>query len=201
MESTDTLSDIEYSVREQLLLFTTIYVVSIENSKSINSVILGELRGSEDIHTYSHKINDRFENTYVPISEVPITRRFINQATKIANDIYGKNMRVLHTHRGKPIDGFWFNVMKSGDITGLHKHNKNAYLSSAYYLTVPEDSGNIVFREGGKEFEIKSMSGELLIFPSQLSHKVLRSNSSQERISMAMNFYTLPLVWEDESGF
>jgi len=108
------------------------------------------------------------------------------------------------------VDTLWANVNGAGAINISHVH-PGSILSGVYYVTLPENSGNLglmnpnilnfffdapggveTFTEGPTLFTTghifrKSKPGGLLIFPSHLSHHVLPNLSKQQRISLSFN--------------
>jgi uncharacterized protein (TIGR02466 family) len=96
----------------------------------------------------------------------------------------------------------WINVTHPGGYNVQHGHPRS-YLSGAYYLDVPENSGRICFadpRTGAKHSMLKAdgllssntlrlqpKEGQLLIFPAWLEHYVELNESSLQRTSIAMN--------------
>ena len=98
----------------------------------------------------------------------------------------------------------WVNINKRGNSNKRHTHSTGiTFLSGVYYVTVPKNSGNIVF------FDPKSMLFEttpdgdyyrrshsevcepkenmLLLFPSWLEHEVEPNNTDEDRISISFN--------------
>lgn len=99
----------------------------------------------------------------------------------------------------------WINIYKKGDNQNLHNHlGGNNLLSYAYFLTYPEDSAKISFRNSlrdknfhGQEerkilnimdnfYEPSIQEGDLLLFPSWLEHSV-HKNKSEQRITISGN--------------
>lgn len=85
----------------------------------------------------------------------------------------------------------------------LQHGHAQALLSGVYYLTVPDNSGDLIFHEpraGAKYSPLRTASpmssepvaitpkvGELVIFPAWLEHSVNQSQSDQPRISIPIN--------------
>ena len=100
----------------------------------------------------------------------------------------------------------WFNYSIKNDYQEKHEHYPFD-ISAVYYLSVPENSGNIRFYthepQGVKEnfienniytwrsYIIKPEPGLLLIFKSNLTHGVTKNKSDKPRISLAYNFKIL----------
>ena len=98
----------------------------------------------------------------------------------------------------------WANVNKKGDWNTIHQHGQY-HLSGTYYVKVPKDSGDVVFRDPrpsaiGNIFlnnkfdkgEFKRMSlmeGLLAIWPPYLDHFVEPSKTDEERISISFDMY------------
>lgn len=106
------------------------------------------------------------------------------------------------------IDNYWFNINYPGSSNVEHTHSR-CFLSGTFYIDVPENSGNIVFKRSALEdYAISSNIGsgttklsasywkysvvpnQLMIFPGWILHEVERNNSSQNRVSMAFNVRT-----------
>ena len=99
----------------------------------------------------------------------------------------------------------WINVSHTGSFQEYHLHASN-HFSVVYYISVPENSGDIIFRSaetqtdmfplpatvstlaGNKTFSISPEQGDILIFRSNVLHMVSLNKSKEPRVSMAMNF-------------
>lgn len=100
----------------------------------------------------------------------------------------------------------WANRNGPGDYNRAHVH-PNAFLSGAYYVTLPPDAGDIEFYDPVREramqaLPLKSRSflntqsveyeceeGSLVIFPAWLQHAVGANNSDADRISISFNMF------------
>jgi uncharacterized protein (TIGR02466 family) len=102
----------------------------------------------------------------------------------------------------------WINVNRAGDLNVLHCH-PGCFLSATYYVRVPQDmrGGEIVFRDprgpavamyetpgidlpwvgSGMGMPFAPATGELLMFPAWLEHRVEAFAGTGERISVAFN--------------
>ncbi len=110
----------------------------------------------------------------------------------------------------KPLDSlectdFWFNVSKHGDYQEFHRH-ANSHFSIVYYITVPENSGDLVFQSFETNTDMFSLPSNevtdascktcvyepiesaLVIFRSNLIHMVKKNLSNRNRISISANF-------------
>jgi len=102
----------------------------------------------------------------------------------------------------------WINVNRPGNHNVLHCH-PGSFLSATYYVKVPEDmqGGKIAFRDprgpavamyetpgielpwvgSGMGIPFSPATGQLLMFPAWLEHRVEPFDGSGERISIAFN--------------
>jgi|8_EtaG_2_1085327.scaffolds.fasta_scaffold51450_2 uncharacterized protein (TIGR02466 family) len=104
----------------------------------------------------------------------------------------------------------WILKHTSKDWAQDHMH-ENSLLSGVYYLDTPKDAGGIVFVKGygeqeifpsaitpkvseynyvtSKEMTFKVNSGKLVLFPSNLMHRVEVNKSNKSRYSLAFNLF------------
>src|SRR5258706_4498517 len=104
--------------------------------------------------------------------------------------------------KGAKFHQMWACINKKHDQNLIHSHTNNFNLSGVYYLNVPRDSGEIVFRDprpganqapyrlfkddGDSEYFMPS-EGMIILFPSYLEHFVLPNRSEHDRISMSFD--------------
>tara|TARA_B100000131_G_scaffold318115_1_gene361382 strand:+ start:115 stop:702 length:588 start_codon:yes stop_codon:yes gene_type:complete len=100
----------------------------------------------------------------------------------------------------------WVNINGKGAYNTRHTHADGInLLSGVYYVTVPENSGSIVFfdprppifhsmadmRYYGQgrlnNYKIEARENRLLYFPSWLEHEVEPNNNDEDRISISFN--------------
>ncbi len=102
------------------------------------------------------------------------------------------------------IVAMWAIINKKNSYNVRHNH-QNCYLSSAYYIKKPENSGDITFYDpkesktyrfpevekhtsySAQSITIKPEEGDLLIFPSYLQHEVGINLSNEERVVVSFN--------------
>lgn len=98
---------------------------------------------------------------------------------------------------------YWFNINQQNDYNILHRHPRSKF-SVVYYVSVPEESGNLVFKRpdllgdyieadianerNSQYYYIKAKEHKLVIFPAYLEHQVEQNQSTQDRVSIAFNF-------------
>ena len=106
-------------------------------------------------------------------------------------------------------EAMWAVINKKGNFNIEHIH-ANCHLSAAYYVKVPENSGNFnIYNPNNisrNRFPLKSKitelnmltasfkvnEGDLLIFPAYLPHAVGKNESDQDRIVVSFNLNILP---------
>jgi uncharacterized protein (TIGR02466 family) len=101
----------------------------------------------------------------------------------------------------------WINIAEQGNYQEYHIH-PSRHFSLVYYVKVPKNCGRIMFKSFSSDFDMyplpypnKNLSpnfktiyyppeeSRILIFRSNLQHMVEANNSSEDRISIAMNFW------------
>jgi uncharacterized protein (TIGR02466 family) len=101
-------------------------------------------------------------------------------------------------------------------FSALHNHT-NSFLSGVLYLTVPDNSGDIMFENmnvhsvqikttedtiyNSNRFLFNPAPGIIVFFPSNTYHKVLENNSNSERLSLAFNFMPRGNTGSEDSQF
>lgn len=110
----------------------------------------------------------------------------------------------LGINREPLLKNYWFNCNFLNDYNLRHVH-AYSFVSVVLYVKVPKNSGNLVFdrpdnfehfidgsfvptEQNVRSFYIVPRDNLLVMFPSYLPHYVEKSNSSEERISIAFNF-------------
>jgi len=129
---------------------------------------------------------------------------FDNLVTKVTDHV-NEYVRLHGSDYKYTCNAAWANVYKNRDYQEFHVHAGNT-ISVVYYLTVPEGSGDIVWKspiepdmlpiKGIKDYNELSYKtcyyspkpGDLIIFRSYLSHMVKQGTNDAERISIAFNF-------------
>ena len=167
------------------------------NDKEKRLVLKDVLLNSTLEKKYSHKINGRWENQYIDLDLIPEIKSIFSVACKIGKSIIKKPLVIPHKQLGFSYNEFWFNISNPGDNTGWHDHKENAKISGVYYISIPKKSGNLIFRKNNgnnfKKWFVKPKNGMMILFSSKLEHCVEINKSSDPRISLAFNLYTLPI--------
>lgn len=104
------------------------------------------------------------------------------------------------------INNLWININTKLSFNRPHVHPESA-VSGVYYVSVPDNSGNIVFNHPSRTqqyhirddvikvpndinsstWHVTPNAGLLILFPSWLEHYVEPNNNEDERISIAFN--------------
>ena len=123
------------------------------------------------------------------------------------NDYFTQN-KLLHSWIRVTLLNAWVNINNKGHSNSAHIHGGST-LSGVFYLKVPENSGKIVFQSPHDytyhrerisytdevikalyhyhDFWYTPQEGCILLFPSNLLHKVSVNQSRQDRISVSFN--------------
>jgi len=172
-----------------------IHRIQHPHAEALSLRLMQSLEKGEDAFTFSHRINDRWENTYLPIEKIPAAKEVIGFARDAAVRIYKQPLLALYEPVGSsPNPPFWFNLAGPGAITGVHDHSKEAFVSGVFYLKAPSNCGNLFFRADGEEdFVLEPVQGKIALFRSDLKHGVAENLSGEVRISLAFNIFSFPL--------
>ena len=78
----------------------------------------------------------------------------------------------------------WLTKTLCNQKAPYHNHN-NCMYSGVLYLKTPKEKAAITF----ENYENKTSPGDIVIFPSELFHKININKFNEERISLAFNFF------------
>ena len=164
-------------------------------SEELNASLVSDLEQGRRDFTYSHKINGRWENTYLSIQKISQVREIVGHARDLVFRVLEQRLLAFfHPIKSDANPPFWFNRAEPGEITGVHDHAKPAVISGVYYVSTTQSSGDLFFQaEGEKDFFLSPIEGTLVLFPSHLRHGVTENLSESTRISLAFNLFRLPL--------
>ena len=128
----------------------------------------------------THLFHGRYENIYLGEEQIPEIALLLQEARKLASEYLATdNLRA----------GCWFNAMPPGAITTRHSHDDDdELLSGVYYVHVPADSGDLILYDTKPPTRITPVTGQLIFFPPDVDHEVTRNNSTEDRLSIGMNF-------------
>lgn len=131
---------------------------------------------------------------------------------KLMEEFYLYSSGVLKYTNKFNITTSWFTKCEGGQQSGFHNHN-NCMLSGVLYLTTDENCGNIKFQNfddkrylihkeeynvfNSIEYSFKPSEGLLLIFPSEMWHRIEENKSDITRHSLAFNLTPVGLIGYD----
>ena len=108
----------------------------------------------------------------------------------------------------------WFTKSQNSQSSNYHNHN-NSMFSGVLYLQTDENSGDISFEDFNNrryklnvkeyniynctEYQIKPNDGLLILFPSEVHHKILKNNSNIVRHSLAFNIIPVGEIGSNDS--
>ena len=81
----------------------------------------------------------------------------------------------------------WFNINSTGNSNNWHHHGGHPMVG-VFYIQVPKNSGSIEFQKNEEVFSYLPSVGDFLLFSGNLNHRVLENQSTEDRISLAINF-------------
>lgn len=187
---------------------TLIWSLMAQNPLAINEeleALLNELRHSNKTGNpgVSRSNQGGWQSDFINLQNLPLFGHATEHALQtIAGEInISKSCKIV-------MNGCWINVNTKGCSNRTHTH-PDSMLSGAYYVKTPPDSGRIVLHDPRPQVACISLpvdkhtpltspsyhhqprSGEFVIFPSWLPHRVDPNQSDEERISVAFNMFFL----------
>ena len=183
-------------IYETELLIDNIYSI---NTGCINSIIL-----SKEKHEETRKISNY--GGWQSNDHLQKDMRFSSLVREIG-DVLNDQLKPEVGYEDNIIfslSNMWANVNRKGNFNEFHIHPTSMW-SFCYYTNVPEDSGDVSFRDprirrgmmcdnwARKEeyrdytFIVRPEAGMLIVFPSYLEHAVLPSETEEPRISVSGN--------------
>lgn len=128
----------------------------------------------------THLFNGRYENIYLNETHIPELTELIDEANMLASSLL--NQQDLRA-------GFWFNHMPPGSITLPHRHDDDdELLSAAYYVSIPENSGELIVHAKPENIHIQPKAGMFIFFSPDAVHEVSKNMSTYHRLSIGINF-------------
>ena len=183
-----------------------VFHYKLENYKNINKALLNYIL---DLQKKDKKGNNRSNRGgwHSPNFDLvnpgpPIN--FINSFKDFLKHLIEGEFGWEYVPNKQRIVAMWAIINKKNSYNVRHNH-QNCYLSSAYYIKKPENSGDITFHDpkesktyrfpevekhtnySAESVTIKPEEGDLLIFPSYLYHDVGVNLSDEERVVVSFN--------------
>ena len=130
----------------------------------------------------THFFHGRYENVYLKNN----TFKPLNQLLSDAKD---HAAGLLNCQPSELSMDYWFNDMPPKHITDWHRHDvMDEQLSGVYYVTVPENSGDLLLKSKATTQRIKPRQNYFVFFAPNINHSVEENKSPQSRLSIGMNF-------------
>tara|TARA_R100000908_G_scaffold42060_1_gene19580 strand:- start:32 stop:643 length:612 start_codon:yes stop_codon:yes gene_type:complete len=171
----------------------------------------------EIINSTEYRLNDSgnaFISKNLKVLEYPKLNFLKDEFSKALNEFNEKIMG--YEKNNLKITTSWFTKCEPGQQSHRHNH-KNSLYSGVYYNNV-DDYSKILFYNNdwrGNNYQLKindynfynsdtwsiePKSGSLIIFPSYLSHKIIKNNSTKTRYSLAFNCIPRPPYGDADSS-
>jgi|DEB0MinimDraft_4_1074332.scaffolds.fasta_scaffold00309_10 uncharacterized protein (TIGR02466 family) len=155
--------------------------------------------------------------------DISKNRKILNDLN-IKNDIedhlnvYVRDWLKVHWKTEFYLTSSWLVKHKKGDWAQLH-HHANSLISGVYYLKTPENSGNIKFHKffnknlfdetlrfdftddnfiNAESVSFDVNAGDIILFPSHLTHSVDENFNDETRYSLAFNYFCRGSFGKDE---
>ena len=131
-----------------------VITAKVPDSEKWVPTLLNEIDNNQSKFETSHKINNRWENSYLDIDLVPTVRIPMRFARDFGVKILAIRSVILFESVNpvvNPFPPFWFNIAGSEQFTGLHDHSSEAALSAVSYLQADLNSGNLYFAVDNEE--------------------------------------------------
>jgi hypothetical protein len=79
--------------------------------------------------------------------------------------------------------------MPPGAVTTVHSHDDyDELLSGVYYVSVPQNSGNLIIQQQNRQYVITPQQGMFVFFAPDALHEVSENMSAEDRLSIGINF-------------
>lgn len=169
--------------RPRVWTSTPVHGSTLPEAETVNRRILEAFRNldKEDFSRRTHFFGGRYENLYLERTRIPelsLVLTHIEACTRKILDYGTHPLRV----------GFWFNAQEPGQSTTEHTHEENdELLSGVYYVSVPQQSGDLILLDGVLTTRVTPVAGAFLYFPPSLAHRVEANRSPYQRLSIAFN--------------
>lgn len=167
---------------EKIHQHSDVYSVYSHTLKQLNSDMFKRFLALylQDDVKRTHLFNGRYENIYLNKQHIPVLSVFESKGCEYAYQILGTDNVKM---------GYWFNYMPPGSVTTAHNHDDDKELLSAvYYISTPENSGDIIIQTQDDNIRISPEEGRFIFFKPDMVHEVTENKSSEARLSIGINF-------------
>lgn len=168
------------------------YLPEIDNSK-LKANILHSYNNQKFMAEDTDDI--RYEDLRIQI--LPEVKKLVKALMSKYEEAYGRKIKLVPTSDINQV--IWAVVHEKNESTNWHGHESpsnydiGAKISCVYYVDVPENSGDIVFKINEnpyitKQYLEKSETSKFILFDSTLQHCVTKNENGAQRIIISMNF-------------
>lgn len=189
-----------------------LYAADLEGMDEINQDLQARLEKLAAAHPEGEQGNwGGVANVYasfhqdIQLHRQPFMRHLLGRLQP-AVDQFCQQVELDQSKRKLSIAECWFNISSRGSFQEYHSHAGIGPFCGVYYITVPENSGNTVFRASFPAMRpyyngtnpnnpfyryrktVLSQASRFVIFPSWLDHCVTQSQAREHRITIAINF-------------
>ena len=183
-----------------------VFKYQIRNYKNINKELLSYIYNLEKSDPKGVKKSNIFgwhSKSFNLLEKNNVPNKFFSIIEDHIKDVFNKYGWVFDPLKVK-CTSMWAIINRKNSFNIEHTHSNN-YLSAAYYVKAPENSGNFkasnpniinrnIFPKSNQGTELNSNSvsikiseGDLLIFPAYLPHSVEENKSEEDRVIVSFN--------------
>ena len=140
--------------------------------------------------------------------------KFADLKSELMKEFYIFSNSIMFYPNEFGITTSWFTKTTKNQSSNYHNHH-NCMISGIFYLQTDENSGDIVFEDftnqrnklipkeyniyNSTDYRIKPIDGLLILFPSEVHHKILKSTSDNYRYSLAFNLTPIGKIGTGDS--
>jgi hypothetical protein len=168
------------------------YLPEIDNSK-LKANILNSYNSQKFMSEESSDI--RYEDIRLEI--LPEVKKLTKLLIDKFSEAYGLKIKLVPTEDINQV--IWAVIHGKNESTNWHGHESShnyengAKISAVYYVDVPENSGDIIFKINEnpyttKQYLEKSETSKFILFDSTIQHCVTKNLSENKRFIISMNF-------------
>ena len=185
---------------------TPVFQFKIKNYKDLNNELsqyVYDLKKNDEKGIQRSNVNGWHSKNF-QIEKGNIPYNFIKTIHEYVKEVIVDGFGWKYVPDKIGVTEIWAIINKKNTFNQPHNH-PNSYLSAAYYVKAPNNSGNIHFYDSNEikkfnkpptdnltelsttGFSIRPEEGHLLIFPSYMYHDVGKSLSDEDRIVVSFN--------------
>ena len=188
------------------LFSSPVFHYNLDNHKELNKELENYILSLKNQNKEGQKKSNigGWHSPFFDIENNNVAKKFANIMEKFYKDVIMSDMGWKYENQKVNIEAMWSIINKKGSSNIRHMH-PNSYLSAAYYVKAPKNSGNISFFDPKEQknfsyppikkntdlsaeiAHVKPEEGNLLLFPAYLYHAVGENFSNEDRIVISFN--------------